>query len=696
METQNRHNELFEKKRRLQRIADVLKAKFIGLDEVIDEIISLMMPWYLFPEAQLRPTIINMWGLTGSGKTALIQSLVELLDYNDLYSHLDMGEFESGSSSWVKNIFTDDLEYFHQKSTIICLDEFQFARTIDGEKRELSRDKLRAIWELLDSGKMNYIPSNNTYYLFRADACLSRIEKTIAEGVAIAEGVVIAGADSFFLHFNTFYFEESDRYKKEMSKEYFLSRDFVDGLYNLYHEPEFTKNQLIEKIKAASLTELKDMIIQGMKTRVASKQLDLSRGLIFVLGNLDEAYAMSNSMNPDISADEFHEATSRITVASIKNALRKRFRSEQIARLGNNHIIYKSFKNAHFRELIRREMKRIGEFVKIKFGWTIVFDASVIDVVYAEGVFPAQGTRPLFTTIKNLIESRVSKLAMEVIEKGCSAETVNWMYQGDEFIFIAEDAEGNIVHSFSDAVRLKVDNLRKSKNKHLQAHTAVHEAGHAVLAALTLRIVPSVVVSKTAADDCEGFCMVNFPDGPMTKHSIKMDIIISLGGYVAEKLVFGDKYTSSGVSHDIETATELANKAIRKFAMGADPVLISVESSNTENHFYNDDKYAQEAMVIIKECLIQAEGILKRNKLLLLKMSEYLTTNWRMEEKVIAQYVKCYSTEEWVRTDGFVLKEDYYHFHDDILSQIKELENSSSRKTEDSFMEESVLLLHVS
>ncbi len=39
---------------------------------------------------------------------------------------------------------------------------------------------------------------------------------------------------------------------------------------------------------------------------------------------------------------------------------------------------------------------------------------------------------------------------------------------------------------------------------------------------------------------------------------------ISLGGYVAERVIFGEQWTSSGVSYDIEEATRLANRAIRK------------------------------------------------------------------------------------------------------------------------------------
>lgn len=682
METTITHNELIEKKKKLEIITSQLKEGFIGLDSVIDEVISLMMPWYLFPEAQLRPTVVNLWGLTGSGKTALIQCMVELLEHRKLYTHIDMGEFESDSATWIKNIFTDDLEFFHQKPAVICLDEFQFARTLDNGQRELGKDKLRVIWDLLDSGKIEYIPSNSTYMLFRADNCIKRLDKAIKSGVVLENGEVVAEEVIFLKLFETFFFDHHDRYNEPLSKKYFLSKDFVEGVYDLFEHDDFSKDYIREHIKTLSLPELKKFILEAMKTRPATKELDLSQSLIFVLGNLDEAYPMSHSMNPDISADEFHEATTHITVATIKSALRKRFRSEQIARLGNNHIIYKSFKNIHFRQLIMRELERIGKFTKASFGWDMNFDESVIDIVYAEGVFPSQGTRPVFTTIKNLIESRIGKLVMEIIDKNITAATVHWFYAEEYFLFEMCDTNGKYIYSFLDEVNLKIDNLRKTTSKSTQAHTGIHEAGHAILAALMFRILPSVAVSKTASDDGEGFCMINFPDGPMTKDSIRKDIILTLGGYAAEKLIFGEEHTSSGVRHDIENASELANRAVRQYAMGSDPIHIVAANSGNEDSFYHTEKYSQEAICVIKACLQEAENILMRNKLLLLRMGSYLTTHARMEEAMIGDFIKRYSIEEWVRTEGFISKDQYYNFHEVVERQIREAVNASSEVAE--------------
>jgi hypothetical protein len=674
MEKHVLHSELIYKKQKLQEVSGKLKNRFLGIDHVIDEVIALMMPWYLFPESQVRPTIINLWGLTGSGKTAMVNALVEMLDHEGLYSHLDMGEFESDSAAWMKNILTDDLDFFDGKAALLCLDEFQFARTLDTYGNEIGKDKLRVVWELLDSGKLEYDRGHNSILLIRAETSIRKIDRLIKGGVELKDGVIVSGEEYFLKAFDGFYFDHYDRYGKEVDRNYFTSDDFVYGLNGLVDDENITKAILIDQIKHLDLAGLRMFISGLINVRPAVKTLDLSKALIFVLGNLDEAYNMSNSLNPDISADEFHEETSKINIADIKRALRRRFRAEQIARLGNNHIIYTSFNGNQFRQLISQELNRVGLFVAEKFGWEIVFDESVVDVVYSEGVFPAQGTRPVFTTIKNLIESRVSNLVVTILECELLIHKISWKFLGERFVFTLIDSCGNEIAAIADDVKLKLGNLRKSIEPEIQAHTAVHEAGHAVLAALTFRIAPSLVVSRTAAD-AEGFCMVSFPKGPMTRDSLKKDIVISLGGYVAEKMIFGEEFTSSGVYSDIEEASALANKAIRKYAMGSDPIHLAVTNDN-DNAFVMNAKYDAEAVRIIRDCEREAEEILKRNKLLLLKMSEYLTGNSRMNESMVCDFVMTYGKEPWLKTTGLIKRDDYYRFNAVLQAHVHKAERN--------------------
>jgi cell division protease FtsH len=90
--------------------------------------------------------------------------------------------------------------------------------------------------------------------------------------------------------------------------------------------------------------------------------------------------------------------------------------------------------------------------------------------------------------------------------------------------------------------------------------------------------------------------------------------------------------------------------------------------------------------------MMQAEEILKQNKLVLLKIGEYLTIHSRMEEEMIAQFVKTYSVEEWVRVNGFIKKEDYYDFHTKIQKQIEELETNGVEQSVGNLVNSSVLM----
>ena len=83
------------------------------------------------------------------------------------------------------------------------------------------------------------------------------------------------------------------------------------------------------------------------------KIINCSKSLVFVLGNLDEAFMLTeDDLDPDIDADVYHEITSKVTCMDIKTSLRKRFRDEQVGRLGNNIIIYPSLRRKDFQEII--------------------------------------------------------------------------------------------------------------------------------------------------------------------------------------------------------------------------------------------------------------------------------------------------------------------------------------------------------
>jgi cell division protease FtsH len=45
----------------LEKARETLKKEFIGLDEIIDQIITAVTPWYVTPEVIQRPVVVSLW-----------------------------------------------------------------------------------------------------------------------------------------------------------------------------------------------------------------------------------------------------------------------------------------------------------------------------------------------------------------------------------------------------------------------------------------------------------------------------------------------------------------------------------------------------------------------------------------------------------------------------------------------------------
>ena len=677
--TKQLKEQILKRKIRLQEIKDALNEDFVGLEKIVDEIIDLLHPWYVFPESQLRPTVINLWGLTGTGKTALVLRLVELLDFDNSFVQVDVGEFNSDNTGGgLKSLLSSDLNHHNGKEVILCLDEFQLARTLNEDGNELGKNSLRVVWDLIDSGKFFYNSRPSQYYISRGFKALKLLNQCMQNDVEIANGKIIKNLEFFQTTFKGFSFNYYSPKKKAFKANYFIQDDFIGALNSLIGDKYVSKYQIIEDVKALpDMEALLMFLAEAISQEGALKTMDLSKALIFIIGNLDEAYYMSHNINPDISADDFYDSTMKITIANIKAALQKRFRNEQIARLGNNHILYPAFNEANYILFIKKQLGMIQTNVKKQFGIDIEFSDSLEDILYKEGVFPTQGARPVMTTVKNLVESKVSQVVCDIIENEWNVKRIHWAYEEEEYHVTFFGTRKKALAKKAYPVNLKVNSLRKSRNNDLQAYVAVHESGHAILAALTTRILPDLVVTQTVSNDASGFTKTNMPDDLMTRELMEKDITVCLGGYLAEKMLFGADNTSTGVRQDIHRATVNANKIVKQFAMGEDPVKISVEDSENNYEFFHEQRHADEARKVIKACEVVGQELLERNKFLLLKMSEYLTIHSRMDKAKIEEYIVEYSVEPWVKAEGFIEAENYFDFKAIIQKELKKIERDT-------------------
>jgi hypothetical protein len=626
-------NEVIKKKSALEKTMAILKAEFVGLDRVIDDLIESFSYWYYFPGLQKKPVVINLWGLTGVGKTSLVNRLIQLLNFGEHFFPFNLSE-----SSWdIKETIAQLYEKQNKQSFVMLFDEFQNVRTIN-EGGNDKQTNYQYLWELLDTGKIPVI--RYSYDLNELHQLELKLRKLLQLGVLVKEGMVVGNQTLFREEMGM----ETGRYRRrnedmEITELFFVPEEFHSTIFELYDDYFTLATEVSKELKGMNgpqtLKFLNEVILQSMST----KYLDCSQSLIFIVGNLDEAYKMAHNFDTDISANEFHEQSLKITLPQIKSALKVRFRSEQIARLGNNHIIYPALDENSYCRPIELELQKVKNEVVSQFGIHLEFDETVNQLLYREGVYPAQGTRPLFSSIHQVINTQIPKIIYHLLQVKEPVDSVEIDCEGKmmNFGFYAGDLE---VYHFQERMVLSLEKLRKNKKDEMQAICAVHESGHAVLSSVLLKCIPELIFSSASGTDKRGFVFAKLRWDYVSKGELINRVATVLGGYAAEKLVFGDENLTNGSESDIRKATRLVCDLLKNCGMGSLPAAFQTEDTKTNLMIHDPDyEINNQAKEIIRAGLVRAQETLVIQKNLLLKMSEYLAENRCMQKDQINRMV---------------------------------------------------------
>jgi len=132
--------------------------------------------------------------------------------------------------------------------------------------------------------------------------------------------------------------------------------------------------------------------------------------------------------------------------------------------------------------------------------------------------------------------------------------------------------------------------------------TAYHEAGHALVASVLPHADPVHKVSIVSRGSAGGYTL-KLPLEERRLQSKKEfldDIAMSLGGYVAEEMVFGD--ITTGPSNDLQVATSLARAMVTRWGMSEEIGPIALESDGGRTMFgqgVNDKEYSERVSALI-------------------------------------------------------------------------------------------------
>ncbi|MBI2436200.1 MAG: ATP-dependent zinc metalloprotease FtsH [Candidatus Magasanikbacteria bacterium] len=176
--------------------------------------------------------------------------------------------------------------------------------------------------------------------------------------------------------------------------------------------------------------------------------------------------------------------------------------------------------------------------------------------------------------------------------------------------------------------------------------TAYHEAGHAVVGHFLPNCDPVRKVSIIGRGMAGGYTL-SMPDKDVSYRTLarfKDEIAMALGGFVTEKMVYGDDQLSTGPSSDLKKATQIARSMVIKYGM-SDKIGPRQFAENEEMIFlaqeiHDKKNYSEKTAELIDS---EIDRILAEA----LKVSEHIITKYRPQmDKLVKELLEKETVEE--------------------------------------------------
>ncbi len=214
----------------------------------------------------------------------------------------------------------------------------------------------------------------------------------------------------------------------------------------------------------------------------------------------------------------------------------------------------------------------------------------------------------------------------------------------------AKDNRGFIVEEDVKKAFIKVGIGTEKKSRVISEKekkiTAYHEAGHAILFHVLPDVGPVYAVSVIPTGNGAAGYTMPLPERDemfLTKGKMRQDIIVSLGGRIAEELIFDD--ITTGASQDIKHATAVARSMVTRYGFSGEIGMVNYENDDDEVFIGRDLAHTRsysegvanaidtEVRRIIDECYAEAKRILQENSNVLHACAELLIEKERINRE---------------------------------------------------------------
>ena len=191
----------------------------------------------------------------------------------------------------------------------------------------------------------------------------------------------------------------------------------------------------------------------------------------------------------------------------------------------------------------------------------------------------------------------------------------------DRAFIVQEDIEQSFIK-----VGLGVEKKSRIISDKEKKITAYHEAGHAILFHVLPDVDPVHMISIIPTGLGAGGFTMPLPEKDemyITKSKMLQDIMVSLGGRIAEELIFGD--ITTGASSDIQQATKRARSMVTRYGMSEKIGMINYENDDDEVFIGRDLAHTKshselvageidaEVKRIVDDCYAKAKAVIKEH-----------------------------------------------------------------------------------
>uniref|UniRef100_A0A2K5QC77 ATP-dependent zinc metalloprotease YME1L1 n=1 Tax=Cebus imitator TaxID=2715852 RepID=A0A2K5QC77_CEBIM len=239
----------------------------------------------------------------------------------------------------------------------------------------------------------------------------------------------------------------------------------------------------------------------------------------------------------------------------------------------------------------------------------IKFDQSIDPEIIARGTVGFSGAE---------LENLVNQAALKAAVDGKEMVTMKELEFSKDKILMGPERRS-----------VEIDN----KNKTI---TAYHESGHAIIAYYTKDAMPINKATIMPRGPTLGHVSL-LPENDRwneTRSQLLAQMDVSMGGRVAEELIFGTDHITTGASSDFDNATKIAKRMVTKFGM-SEKLGVMTYSDTGKLSPETQSAIEQEIRILLRDSYERAKHILKTHAKEHKNLAEALLTYETLDAKEI-------------------------------------------------------------